>query len=575
MPIRPNQDVQDVEMPFTEHLGELRNRVLYSVLAIVACSIGGFVYAKEIIGFLMGPLKAATAGTTIQPDLHYLSLTEPLFQSFKIALFTGIAFAFPFWVWQIWLFVAPGLRPHERRLASPVVGSAFALFLTGATFAYFVAVPAAYHFLLLYASPLQIQPPPPTPQGGLSIELVAMPPKKPSKQSPAPPKGSVLEIDLPTLQSLFTQLQGAAAGRKGQDAAPSLPPQSRPTTAKSATSKADIPLRLRIRAKELLPPRDPNRVDLLQAIQTLLQQKALEIRLQGVPQRYQLRYQWDFPKGASEAWGQLKPNLTLEAYLTISSWFLLGFGLVFQTPLLIFLLGIFGIAPPSLLGQYRRHAFIIILVISAVLTPTGDPLNLMIMALPMYILFEIGLLVAHLFLRHRDRNDPLITPPPASSPPPPSGSGSSSPPPSGSGSSSLPLGGHSAENKAIAKSNAPSDPVSEPQGFTLEKIVEEKAKDHPGPDDVGDTPIPGEAEMKQDLQDLLDTKILPSIRPPEGQIIPKGASFEEEEKAEEKIIDVSSKEEEKAEEKIIDVSSKEAKKEDTAFSEVKGKGESQ
>ncbi|MEM1010577.1 MAG: twin-arginine translocase subunit TatC, partial [Myxococcota bacterium] len=73
--------------------------------------------------------------------------------------------------------------------------------------------------------------------------------------------------------------------------------------------------------------------------------------------------------------------------------------------------------------QYRRHAFVLILVISAVLTPTGDPVNLMIMAVPMYILFELGLLATKLFLK-QDTPQILQTSPNVSS------STSEHPPPS-------------------------------------------------------------------------------------------------------------------------------------------------
>ena len=178
---------EDHQMSFTQHLGELRTRLLIASLAVIFCSIFGFTYAKEIIGFLMGPLKEATAGTNIQPDLHYLSLTEPLFQSFKIALFAGIFFAFPVWVWQAWLFIAPGLHPNERRLIGPVLTSSILLFVAGATFAYKIAVPSAYRFLLIYASPLQAQPAAPVRQGGLTLELLPIPTHHTHRKLKPPP----------------------------------------------------------------------------------------------------------------------------------------------------------------------------------------------------------------------------------------------------------------------------------------------------------------------------------------------------------------------------------------------------
>ena len=97
----------------------------------------------------------------------------------------------------------------------------------------------------------------------------------------------------------------------------------------------------------------------------------------------------------------------------MSSLFLIGFGLVFQIPLIIFVLVMFGVVTPETLGRYRRHAFVAIIVIAAMITPTGDPINLMIMAVPMYILFEIGLWVSRIFLRKRtvpEQEQEQITP---------------------------------------------------------------------------------------------------------------------------------------------------------------------
>ncbi len=152
---RAEKKLTDQERPITEHLDELRTRLFYSIMGIVICSILGFVYAHEIIGFMMGPLKEAIVGLDIPPQLHFTSITEPLFQSFRIAIFGGIFLAFPFWIYQLWLFVAPGLYPQEKKMVGPVVISATFLFLVGATFAYTVAVPLAYRFLLIYANPSQ------------------------------------------------------------------------------------------------------------------------------------------------------------------------------------------------------------------------------------------------------------------------------------------------------------------------------------------------------------------------------------------------------------------------------------
>ncbi len=381
----------DGEMSFLEHLQELRVRLLWSVVAVVVFAALSFTFAREIIAFMMGPLEMATQGMTIRPELHFTSITEPLFQSFKIALFAGIFFAFPFWFWQLWLFIAPGLFEKERKLVRPIILSASLLFLTGSSFAYYLAVPTAYRFLLIYANPQKLQPAPKAPKrSGLVFEWH---PASKAKQT-APPTSK------PTKPSKSTKLSKSTKPTK--TLAPTKPPGVLSFDMNAKRKPKGV-----VRWTLALPPK------YIQQPQKLLQdlQKKHEIHLtfrHGPNQApSQLRILLPVP-GKAGGLG-LKPILTLQAYLNVSSWFLLGFGVVFQTPLVIFLLIFVGLVTPELLARYRRHAFVAILAISAVLTPTGDPINLMMMAIPMYVLYEIGLFASRVLLKD---HVPLLAVPP-------------------------------------------------------------------------------------------------------------------------------------------------------------------
>lgn len=372
----------DQELPISEHLGELRDRILYSVLAITVCACLGFYFAFEIIAFLMVPLKTAMAGFPITAQLHFTSITEPLFQSFKIALFAGIGMAFPFWVWQIWKFVAPGLYSNEKRLVTPFIASSSILFLLGAAFAYTIAVPLAYRFLLLYANPYYQAA---STKGAPHIVLEAVPKRPLLRHVPPTKRGPSAPSTQPT----------TPAKR------PAPPAKTKTLPALRASSDGILPIRFewtphpkhkqgwKIKLTSPLPANQMSPSGLLRQLQ---KQKGVELHLHKGKQRqvFRIKYEWPRPKSRL-AGGLLKPILTLQAYLSLSSWFLLGFGLIFQTPLIILLLTSSGLVSPDLLRKYRRHAFVAILLIAAILTPTGDPVNLMIMALPMYILFEIGL----------------------------------------------------------------------------------------------------------------------------------------------------------------------------------------
>lgn len=403
----------DPERPLSEHLGELRTRLLYSTLAIVVCAILGFVYAREIIGFLMGPLKQAIVGLDVPPQLHFTSITEPLFQSFRIAIFAGIGLAFPYWVYQLWLFVSPGLYNHEKKMVGPVIVSATALFIAGAAFAYTVAVPIAYRFLLLYANPHQamegapkISPKGPRffvkevgPRG--SVPPKRQTPAKAVKRTPPtrskPSKGNVPQRTVPKRTKPI--LRNAAPMRVRPRGRPKVSVMIQEPDPKKPSSKFKLQMEV-----------DPSiQKDTTQRISTPEQWLGILLRQKNIAltwkkgqriRQFELHMQWPDRSEAKDTMGELKPILTLQAYLSLSSWFLLGFGLIFQTPLVIFLVTVAGIITPEELGLYRRHAFVAILAVAAVLTPTGDPLNLMIMAIPMYILFEIGLLVSRIYLRN-------------------------------------------------------------------------------------------------------------------------------------------------------------------------------
>ena len=80
--------------------------------------------------------------------------------------------------------------------------------------------------------------------------------------------------------------------------------------------------------------------------------------------------------------------------LTLVLAMMLGFGLVFEIPVIIAFLAMIGLVTPEFLAKYRRHAIIVNVILAAIITPTGDPFNLFLMAAPMIVFYEIGILAA-------------------------------------------------------------------------------------------------------------------------------------------------------------------------------------
>ena len=135
---------------FSAHLRELRQRVVVIFLAIIAASCAAYAFIEPLVRLLVQPLRTAHPAAQ---RLVYTNLPEAFVSYFKVALLAGLVAAFPVMVYQLWMFVAPGLHRHEKRVALMVVGWGGVLFVSGVLFAYGVALPQALHFLLGFAGP--------------------------------------------------------------------------------------------------------------------------------------------------------------------------------------------------------------------------------------------------------------------------------------------------------------------------------------------------------------------------------------------------------------------------------------
>jgi sec-independent protein translocase protein TatC len=133
---------------FSGHLQELRRRLLISLGALVGFSAVAYLFSPQIARFFISPLFRAhpELGTLV-----YTNLTEAFLAYLKLALLVGLVFSFPVLLFQLWMFISPGLHRHERRLAFKVAGVGALLFAAGAVFAYWVILPVALSFLMGFA----------------------------------------------------------------------------------------------------------------------------------------------------------------------------------------------------------------------------------------------------------------------------------------------------------------------------------------------------------------------------------------------------------------------------------------
>ncbi len=135
------------EMPFLDHLEELRLRILWSLAAVVVGTVAGFLLIRyfDVLELLIQPIRA---GFPEDPGfrLIYLSPADPFFITLKLSVVIGIILAFPIIVYHAWSFLAPALERHEKRTIVPALYLGLILFSAGVALAYFVALPVSIVF---------------------------------------------------------------------------------------------------------------------------------------------------------------------------------------------------------------------------------------------------------------------------------------------------------------------------------------------------------------------------------------------------------------------------------------------
>jgi len=142
-------EIDDSRAPLMDHIIELRRRLIWSFAALAACFVICLYFARPILAFLVHPLKAAG-----QVRVVYTAVTGGFLTEVKVAFFAGLMLAFPVIANQLWQFIAPGLYRKEKKALLPFLIATPVLFLTGASLAYFVAIPLALKYLYSYSGDL-------------------------------------------------------------------------------------------------------------------------------------------------------------------------------------------------------------------------------------------------------------------------------------------------------------------------------------------------------------------------------------------------------------------------------------
>ena len=401
-------------MSLSEHLTELRSRLLKCTLAVLVLGAISLIFAKPIFGLLMQPVLAALPEGG--RSLIYTSGIEELNVLMKVGVYCGIFLTTPVILFQIWGFISPGLYPEERRYAMPFVAMGSVAFLLGAMFCYFAVLPSMFRFLLNEEEALAVERRLDTAklraEDALRFlrlgdaERAGQLAKEANAALVAEGEGKMGEPELVPSESVELEARLAGLGRLLDSAADGYGVRAR-VVLRQALEK-------RVEAGEAF-----GRKDFVKAAAAMDEAASL---LAGVAPTHteELAGLWKLEKELAsgharhEALRWTRPMLTMHEQLSLVLVLLLAFGVIFELPLVMALLGVVGVVRSQWLVRYQRHAFVVCLIVAALITPTGDVVNLSLMAGPMLLCYEMGVLAVWLIERRRAKNEAAtsITPTP-------------------------------------------------------------------------------------------------------------------------------------------------------------------
>jgi len=239
-------------MSFFDHLVELRKRLISSAAAIGLGMVLGLLVSKRCIGFVVQPMLVALRTNHLDDKLYYTSPAGYISLYINLGLYLGLVLAMPWVLYQIWLFVAPGLYKHERRAVVSFIVSSMFLFLCGIAFGYYVMLPQVLTYVIGFAND-----------------------------------------------------------------------------------------------------------------------------------------------------GPIRPLISINEYFSLTLAVLVGLGVIFELPVVVFILSLFGIVTPKFLIKNFRYAMLLITVVAAIVTPTPDATTMLIFMAPMVVLYFVGVVVSYVVLRRK------------------------------------------------------------------------------------------------------------------------------------------------------------------------------
>jgi sec-independent protein translocase protein TatC len=391
----------ELRMSLMGHLQELRKRLLRCVIAVLVLAVASLVYSKQIFGILMRPVLNALPPSA--RSLIYTSGIEEINVLMKVGLYCGLFLTTPVILSQLWGFVSPGLYPKERKLASPFVLFGTLAFLTGALFCYFGVLPTAFQYLLNDERAVAISQ---------RLDNARLREQEALRFARNGDLGRAGELARKSLDDLSSKGDGQVdvdatrTSLSSTELLERLAGLGRLVDAIQQSSGDTRPVVRQVLEQRTAAVDALATGDMAKASNSLDQAGR---NLLGIypAQAAQLSDLWKMEKGLSigkveyDASAWTRPMLTMREQLSLVLMLELAFGVIFELPLVMALLSLVGLVKASFLLKYQRHAVVVCLIVAAVITPTGDAVNLALMTVPMLMCYELGVLAAWFIERKR------------------------------------------------------------------------------------------------------------------------------------------------------------------------------
>lgn len=400
----------EYKMSLFEHLAELRTRLLRVTIAVVVLGILSLTFAREIYGFLMRPVLMSLP--TASAQLIYTSAIEELNVLMKIGLYAGVFMSTPVLLWQIWSFVSPGLYDNEKKLAAPFIIFGTLAFVAGAAFCYFVLLPQMFQFLLQREDVAVITQRIDT---GRLREQDALRYLSLGDLDHASALARTAVGDLEAAGEGKTTDQGmglSLISKRSVDVLARLDGLGRMIDAtRSGYGESSRPVLAQVMGKRLeaVAAFGLGEYDKAQSLAdeaAAILAGVASARATDFAELWKLERTLSVGSATIESMNWTKPMLSMSEQLSLVLVLELAFGLIFELPLVMMVLGMVGLVSSAFLFKYQRHALVLCLVAAAIITPTGDAVNLALMAGPMLLCYELGVVLVWIVEKRRKKQTP-------------------------------------------------------------------------------------------------------------------------------------------------------------------------